>query len=316
MVAMGSLKAGIAVPRGDVAATIAAIVAADRAGIATAWSTSGGLSPDPLTVFAAAAGQTERVKLGTSIVPIYPRDPVALASQALVLAALAPGRLRLGIGTSHRASIEGIHGIPMGKPLSHLREYLIALRGMLWDGNVDLDGEFYRIHAALPQGMTPPKIPVPIAALRENAYRLAGELADGAISWVTPVPFLVNRALPALRLGAAGASRPTPPLIGHVPVAVSTDRAAVLAAGRKQLGFYARAPFYQRMFADAGYQVGEDGTDTDVMIEDIVVSGTPDAIRQRLEAIQAKGIDELLISQIVVSDEASERATLLKVLGE
>ena len=62
--------------------------------------------PDVLTTFAAAAIKTSTVRLGTSIVPTYPRHPLVLAQQALAFYDIAPGRLRLGIGPSHRFIIE------------------------------------------------------------------------------------------------------------------------------------------------------------------------------------------------------------------
>src|ERR671917_342456 len=72
---------------------------------------------------AAAAVRTTSIELGTAIVPTYPRHPLALAQQALTVADLAPGRLRLGVGPSHRHTMEGVYGLPMGEPLAQLREY-------------------------------------------------------------------------------------------------------------------------------------------------------------------------------------------------
>src|SRR5688572_13192968 len=115
------------------------------------WSTVGGTNPDAVTLFAAAAAKTSRIGLGTAIVPTYPRHPIALASQALVLGALAPGRFRLGIGPSHRPTMEGMFGLTMNKPLEHLREYLTVLRSLLWDGSVAFSGAHFRVKAALPE---------------------------------------------------------------------------------------------------------------------------------------------------------------------
>ncbi|MDP8923171.1 MAG: LLM class flavin-dependent oxidoreductase [Chloroflexota bacterium] len=114
---MAVLRAGLVIRRPDPAATLAAIARAEEVGVPAVWSTVGGTNPDAVTLFAAAAARTTRIGLGTAIVPTYPRHPIVLASQALVLAALAPGRLRLGIGPSHRPTIEGMFGLPMGKPL-------------------------------------------------------------------------------------------------------------------------------------------------------------------------------------------------------
>jgi F420-dependent oxidoreductase-like protein len=310
-----ALRAGLAMRNPNPADTLAAIVRAEQLGLPAVWSTVGGTNPDAVTLFAAAAAQTSRIGLGTAIVPTYPRHPIALASQALVLAALAPGRFRLGIGPSHRPTIEGMFGIPMQKPLDHLREYLTILRGLLWEGSTDFQGMHFQVKAALPDGVDPPKTPLPISALRAGAFRLAGEIADGAISWVCPVPYLINTARPALEAGAQAAGRPVPPLIGHIPVALSMDRAAVRAAARPQLANYARLPFYRGMFEDAGFPIPADNMMPDALLDELVVSGTPAEIAARLQAIQAAGVDELLIMRITVADADTEELALIELLA-
>ncbi len=311
---MPTLRAGLVIQRPTPAATLAAIARAEERGITTAWSTVGGAAPDAVTLFAAAAVRSTRIGFGTAIVPTYPRHPVALASQALVLAALAPGRFRLGIGPSHRPVIEGMLGLPMGKPLDHLREYLAVLRGLLWEGKIDLDGEYFHVHMALSPGTEPPRIPLPISALRANAFHLAGEIADGAISWLCPVPYLIGTALPALRAGAAAAGRPAPPLIGHVPVAMHENRDMVREKARAQFARYGQLPFYARMFADAGFPVAEGGVVSDALLDALVVSGDADTVAARLRAIQDAGVDELLVLPVPIEDaeaEADALATLL-----
>src|SRR4051812_1164758 len=312
---MAPLRAGLAVRSPHAAATLAAIVRAEEQGLPAVWSTVGGTNPDAVSLFAAAAAQTSAIGLGTAIVPTYPRHPIMLASQALVIEALAPGRLRLGIGPSHRPVIEGVFGIKMVKPLDHLREYLAVLRGLLWEGSADVQGDYFTVKASLPAGVQPPKTPVPISALRAGAFRLAGEIADGAISWVCPIPYLVNTAKPAMIEGAQAAGRPTPPLIGHVPVAIGTDRAAIRAAARPQLANYGRLTFYRGMFEDAGSPVPADGVMPDALLDTLVVSGTPDEVAARLREIQAQGVDELLVMRITVSDDDAEDTALLGLLG-
>lgn len=312
---MSLQRIGLVLRRPTPAATIDAIARAEQRGIETVWSTVGGTSPDAVTLFAAAAMRTQRITFGTSIVPIYPRHPIALASQALVLAGVAPGRFRLGVGTSHRPTIEGMFGLPFPHPLAYLREYLTVLRRLLWEGQGDYAGEFFTIRdAALPAGTAPPRTPLLISALRANAFRLAGEIADGAISWMCPVPYLVQTALPALRDGAAAAGRPAPPLVAHVPVAVHADRAAVREASRKALGTYGRLPFYARMFADAGFPVGDGGALPDALFDEIVVSGTPEQVASRLTAIQAQGIDELLLLPVPIADAEAEELALITAI--
>jgi F420-dependent oxidoreductase-like protein len=309
------LNAGLVIPRGVSPKVLEAILLAEERGVKTAWSTVGGTMPDTVAIYAAAAAQTSRITLGTSIVPTYPRHPISLASEVMALEGFASGRIRIGVGPSHKPTIEGQFGIPMGKPLDHLREYVTILRGLLHEGKVNFSGEYMSATISLPDFAVPPKTPVPISALRRNAFHLAGEIADGAISWVTPVHYLVNTALPAVEAGASSAGRSRPPVIAHVPVAVSTDRDAARAAFRRQFPMYSKLPFYQAMFADAGFPVTAEETMTDELVDNLAVSGTEDEIRKRLEAIRAEGIDELLISHVVVSDATSELEVLSAIIA-
>jgi F420-dependent oxidoreductase-like protein len=309
------LNAGLVIPRGSASELIARVAQAERRGIATAWTTVGGPTADPVTAYAAVGAATDRIGLGTAVTPTYPRHPITLAAQAIAINDLAPGRLRLGVGTSHKPIIEGAYGLPMGKPLAHLREYVTILRGLLWEGVVDVSGEYFTVKTALPAGVAAPKIPVLISALRPNAFRLAGEIADGAISWVTPIDYLTQTALPELRAGAEAMGRERPPVIAHVPVIVSTDRVAARAAFRAQFPIYPKLPFYAAMFAAAGYPVTAEEEMTDELVDTLAVSGGPEEIRARLEAIRARGIDEVMVSHVVVADEEAELAVLSQILA-
>ncbi|GHO81426.1 LLM class F420-dependent oxidoreductase [Ktedonobacter sp. SOSP1-85] len=306
-------RVGLAVLGATASEAIAAIVAAEKAGVRQVWMTQGGLSPDTLTIFAAAAVQTQSIRMGTSIVPTYPRHPLALAQQALALSDIAPERLRLGVGPSHRPIIEGGYGIPMHSPQEHLREYVTILRAALWDGKVEHQGRFFTVKGTLPRA---PHTPILISALREGAFRLAGELTDGALSWVCPVPYLLEKALPALRAGAAKAGRPVPPLVAHIPVALSQERQAVNAAARKQLGYYGHLPFYVSMFAEAGFPVSPEGELSDALLENMVVTGNDAAITEHLKKLLASGLDELLVMPIVVANAKEERERLARLIGQ
>jgi alkanesulfonate monooxygenase SsuD/methylene tetrahydromethanopterin reductase-like flavin-dependent oxidoreductase (luciferase family) len=127
-----------------------------------------------------SSDKTSTVRFGTSIVPTYPRHPLVLAQQALALYDIAPSRVRLGIGPSHRFIIEDMYGLQQRTPLAHLREYVEILHAALWEGKVNHHGDFYNVAATLPRK---PQIPVLISTLSEKAFQLAGRIADGALSW-------------------------------------------------------------------------------------------------------------------------------------
>jgi F420-dependent oxidoreductase-like protein len=306
---------GLSLSRPSPSALVDAIVDAEQAGLPTVWSTVGGTNPDPVTAFAAAAIRTKQVQLGTSIVPAYPRHPIVLATQALVLADLAPGRFRLGIGPSHRPTIEGMFGIRMERPLVYMREYFIVLRELLWNGSAEFRGEFFHVHASLAAGTMPPRTPLLLSALRPNAFRQAGQIADGAISWVCPINYLVSVAKPAMREGAEAAGRETPPLIAHVPAVVNEDRQTARAIGRQFLNRYARLPFYVGMFAQAGYEVGDDGEVPESLVDAVVVSGNASQIVRALQDILAQGIDEVLVTVLPSPDQERQEQSLMQALS-
>ena len=188
-----ALPIGLHVVAPDAPGLIAGIAEADRLGLGTAWLTVGGAAPDPFAVFAAAARDAERIGFGTSIVPTFPRHPITMAQGAMTVDQLAPGRLRLGVGPSHRPAIEGTWGIPFRKPLGHLREYVAILRQLLEEGEANFDGEHLAAHARIAR---PTAVRVLISALRGGSFRLSGELTDGAISWMCPLPYLRDAAAP------------------------------------------------------------------------------------------------------------------------
>ena len=202
---------GLMVNGTNAAAAIKTITAAETAGVQQIWMGQPPSSPDVLTILAAAAIKTSIVRLGTAIIPTYPRHPVVLAQEVLALHDIAPGRLRLGIGPSHRAIVEDIYGLPQTTPLVHLREYVKVLHSILWDGKVDHHGEFFNVVVEFPRTA---QIPVLISTLGKKAFQLAGEIADGALSWMCPVPYLLHTGILLLRKAATASGRSNPPSIG------------------------------------------------------------------------------------------------------
>jgi len=303
-------RVGLAIQAPDATSAISRIHEAEDAGVSQVWMTSS--VGEILTLFAAAAAQTTRIRFGTSIVPIYPRHPLVMAQQGATIEAVAPGRIRLGVGTSHRHLMENIYGLSMPSPLSYLREYVEVMRQYLWEGRVDHQGRFFKVASSSPRQL---RIPLLISALGEQAFRLAGEISDGAISWMCPVPYLLHTALPALQAGAQAKGRAAPPLVAHIPVAMSTDKAAVQKAATPRISFYTKAPFYAHMFAAAGFPIGEDGSGVDALVKELVVAGDEAQVAKRLQELLASGLDELLLMQVPVTDEAREREQVLQVIS-
>lgn len=274
---------------------------AEAAGIPTAWTTIGGAGgSDPLTVFAAALMETESIRLGTAIIPTWPRHAIVIGQQAMALEQLAPGRLRLGIGPSHEPGMTRTFGVRWHTPLTHLREYLETLRALFTTGEAAYEGKHV---TARTKWREPVPVELLASALRPKSFELCGELADGAISWMCPRTYLIQEALPALHRGAERAGREAPPLIAHVPIFVTTERQAARDLARRQLGNYGQVPFYRAMFEASGHPVGADGY-SDVLLDDLVVSGTEEEVAERLAGYIADGCGEVLAAPLI---DASDR---------
>jgi alkanesulfonate monooxygenase SsuD/methylene tetrahydromethanopterin reductase-like flavin-dependent oxidoreductase (luciferase family) len=235
-----------------------------------------------------------------------------MALQAMTIDSIAPGRLRLGVGTSHRHLMENMYGLTMSSPLAYLRDYVEVMRQAIWEGKVDHQGQFFNVNTTFPRKA---EIPLLVSALGEKAFRLAGEISDGAISWVCPVPYLLDKASPALRDGARASNRLVPPLVAHIPVALSTDEEAVYKAAMQRISYYTKAPFYAHMFAEAGFPIGVDGSGTDELVKSLVIAGDQAKVQQRLRELIESGLDELLLMLVPVEDEARERERLLQIIA-
>jgi alkanesulfonate monooxygenase SsuD/methylene tetrahydromethanopterin reductase-like flavin-dependent oxidoreductase (luciferase family) len=116
-------------------------------------------------------------------------------------------------------------------------------------------------------------------------------------------------------LGAQNANRPTPPLVAHATVALSTDIEAVRAGARKAISGYVRLPFYANMFAAAGFPV-QDGKLSDALLDALVISGEAEAVTARLHELLDSGLDELLLTHVDMGDEAEERTSLFGLVGQ
>ena len=310
---MNNLPIGVHATKGTVRGTLDFISRLEKAGLQTAWLTNTAQAPDPLGVLAVAAATTDRIELGTSIVQTYPRHPLALVQQALVIDELAPGRLRLGVGPSGPRVIEPTFGIPYTRPTTHLREYVTILRTALQTGSVDFHGELLTGRLRL---SGPTQVRVLASALRGKSFHLAGAIADGAISWMCAREYIRDVAAPAIAAGADEAGRERPPLIVHVPLVVSTDEAAVRRQVPVQFGFYLKVQMYQNMFRDAGFPEAAEGTFSERLTDHLAIWGDEDTVRRRVAEMREYGASEILVSIVNLDDDRAAADRTVEVLGD
>jgi alkanesulfonate monooxygenase SsuD/methylene tetrahydromethanopterin reductase-like flavin-dependent oxidoreductase (luciferase family) len=212
--------------------------------------------------------------------------------------------------------IEGVYGLSQTKPLDYMREYLQVLRTSLWDGKVNHHGHFFNIVATMTRTA---KIPLLTSTLGEKAFLLAGEMSDGALSWLCPVSYLLHTGLPALRKAAATSGRSSePPLIAHVLVALSQDGHLILEKEHQLLSFYANLPFYAKMFTDAGFPITTSDDKTVVpntLVESLVISGSESAVAARFKELLDSGLGELMVTLVPIADAHDEQTRLMQLIG-
>ena len=244
--------------------------AADALGFAGLWTSE--TKHDPFLPLAIAANETERIELGTSIALAFSRSPMEVAQTAWDLQDLSEGRFILGLGTQVKAHIKRRFSMPWDRPVSRLREYILALRA-IWhsfqlEGPLNFEGEFYR-HTLMTPFFNPgpiehPEIPVYIAGVNTRLATLAGELCDGFHVHPFHSPEYVRRTVkPAIASGAEKAGRDPEEieLATSVFVVTGKKRAEIedqREKARAQISFYASTPTYRTVLEAHGWEgVGE-----------------------------------------------------------
>jgi 5,10-methylenetetrahydromethanopterin reductase len=206
---------------------------------------------DALTALAVIGTEVNGIELGTAVVPTFPRHPVVLGVQALTTNAAIGGRLALGIGLSHKMSIEGTYGLSYEHPARHMREYLSVLVPLIRSGRCDYLGETLagRASPSIPGSMP---CPIYLAALQPGMLRLAGSVADGTITWCTGPVTLESQIVPLLTKAASESDRPKPRVVVALPCCVTDDEAEGRRVADSQLRGYGQIPVYRAVLDREG----------------------------------------------------------------
>src|SRR5690349_8756460 len=257
---------------------------------------------DALTSLAQIAAVTSRIRIGTSIVPVFARSPANLAMSALNMDRMSEGRFFLGLGTSGRLVVEDLHGERFAKPLTRMREYIDIVRKASRGARLDHDGEFFHTRR-FQLRMTPYRatLPIYIAALSPPSLRLTGELADGWLP-IFLAPTRMGPLLADLEAGAKSAGRTLADIAisAQVSVYVTDDRQAARDRERPHIAFYigGMGVFYHEYMHRIGFGSEADGIRaafqardregaarlvTDEMVGAMTITGAARECREQLE---------------------------------
>lgn len=217
---------------------------ARSAGLDAVWMGQG-FDLDSLTALAVIGRETPGIDVGVQVVPTWPRHPLVLASQALTVQAATGNRLTLGIGLSHRSTVERTWGLPFRDPIQHLEDYLAVLTDVFASWNVRRDGPTIAARLPYPIAITGARPPRLVAGvLGPRAVRVAGRLADGVLATFTGPRSLATAIVPAVNKAAADAGRPPPAVIATLPLAVTADVDGARNEIERSFGALSRLPTY------------------------------------------------------------------------
>jgi alkanesulfonate monooxygenase SsuD/methylene tetrahydromethanopterin reductase-like flavin-dependent oxidoreductase (luciferase family) len=217
---------------------------------------------DSATVLMAYASRTERVRLGTGVMPIYSRTPVATAQSFATLDEFSHGRAVIGLGVSHRPTVEGWYGQEIEKPVRDMREYVAVVRAVL-RGEDPPQGERFRSHFHFMGYEARGDMPIYVAGLSPGMLRLAGEVADGVMLWLCNPDYIRDVVVPAVTEGRerAGKGLDGFDVVAAVPSAITHEPGEARERLRADLIPYFGLPFYRAMLERSGYEEDVKGFD-------------------------------------------------------
>ena len=272
---------------------------AEDAGLASVWVPQVPDEFDALTAAALVAEATTRIEIGTAVVPVQPRHPVALAQQALSVQAVAGGRLTLGLGVSHHWIIDEMLGLPYERPVPTMRAYLDVLdQALAGPGTVAVANDAFRVH--MPLDVTDiERTPVMLAALGPLMLDLAGTRTDGTILWMADERAIATHVAPRITHAAAAAGRPAPRIVAGVPVCLCADDEIDSAVARTNriLAEAEVSPNYARLLEHGDAR----------SVGDILAAGSETSVEKRLRGFTDAGATDVSIRVVAIGDTRDER---------
>jgi F420-dependent oxidoreductase-like protein len=273
--------------------------AAESAGFTSFWIPQVPGYLDAMTAIALLGRVTDRIEIGTAVIPIQTRHPVAMAQQALTTQLACSGRFALGLGPSHDWIVDGQLGLSYDRPVRLMRNYLEVLGAAFsGPGSVDIENDSYRVHSPFDVA-DPMPMPVLLAALGPAMLRIAGEQASGTILWMADERAIHDHVAPRINSAATDAGRPTPRIVAGVPVTLCSngDVDDARAYASEVLGHAHFSPNYVRLL--------EHGDAADV--GDTMAAGDEQAVLARLLRYRDAGVTDLAIRIVPLGDDASAR---------
>ena len=224
--------------------SLASIRLADELGFHGCYAADETWHKDLWQLFAVAAGQTSRIRLGPSVSPVTLREPSLIAQSLATLDELSDGRAE-GVLSSGNFGLLAQYGIDWAKdrPLTRVKEALHVVRTLLDEGAITHRGDFYTYDGLFTFARpVQDRVPLLLGAMRgPKSFQAAGELSDGVHHALSYTREAYEYAVTHLRTGAERAGRDwrTLDIGAWVVFATGPDSAAAKEAARSMVGIYA-----------------------------------------------------------------------------
>ncbi len=268
----------------------------DDAGFDGLWI-SHAAAVDPIVALAAVAPEfTSMAEVGTSVVPLFGRHPFGLAQQVMTAQSALTGRFTLGIGPSHRPSVEGTLGLSWDHPYAYTEEFLDGLQPLLAGQPANVEGTQVTTRAQV--AIDAPDTPVLLAALGPRMLRLAGRRTHGTTVGQCGPKTIAGHIVPTISAAADAAGRPAPRVMALVRLCVTDDVDGAYALAQQIGAGYGVLPSYAAMLAKEGLSDAAD----------LHLIGSWERVLDGLAEYAAAGVTDLRI-EIVAHDDRSRQAT-------
>jgi 5,10-methylenetetrahydromethanopterin reductase len=309
-------------------------VEAERLGYRRAWFyDSPAIASDVWMALARAADRTSTIGLGPGVLVPSLRHPMTNAAAIATLAAIAPGRVAVAIGSG----FTGRYTLGQ-RPLrwAYVEEYLVALRGLLRGETVEWEGAPIRMQQA--DGILagrPVEVEFLVGADGPKGTAVAERLADGIFAGGSPNPSAAGRPHALLQFGTvldASEDLRSERVLGAAGHALAVvyhalyERAGAeavrsLPGGETWVASIEAIPERERhLVTHEGHLVRLTAIDREPvregadLIPALTFSGTPDQLREKVAAYEAQGVTEI-VYQPAGPDIPGELARMADAIG-
>lgn len=249
--------------------------------------------------FAALSAQGLDLAYGSSVTLMPMRHPFTAALNARSIAVLSGRTYIAGIGPGAKSLQRGLLGAAYDSPLAATEEYVRVMRSFLKDEVATSPGELWPVSGMALPVLDAPPVEIGVGVLRSGMARVAGQVADWAITWLTPVEYVEQDLLPTMTSSARAAGREAPRVASVLHCVLDQPGRDRIAVAQMSSERHLSAPHYLDMLERAGITFGS--TDlreraSTMLDRGVIATGTPFDIADEIRRYHKSGVSEVVLN--------------------